>query len=336
VKRRQFITLLGGAAAAWPIAVRAQGERVRRIGVLMYTTADEPASQARIAALQQGLQQAGWSVGRNLRIDTRWSAGDAARLRKDAADLVALGPDLIVAGVGPTTQALQQASRTVPIVMAQAVDPVGSGLVRSLARPGGNTTGFTQFEYGLSGKWLELLREIAPQVKRVGVVRDQVRDQEAGTGSVVGIAQWAVIQAFASGLGVELSPISLRIATDAENEMTALAQGPNAGLIVVVGTVTTMRHEILISLAARHRLPAIYPYRFYVEAGGLLSYGPNLIDLYRRAASYVDRILKGEKPADLPVQAPTKYELVINLKTAKALGLEVPPTLLARADEVIE
>jgi putative ABC transport system substrate-binding protein len=332
VKRRQFITLLGGAAAAWPIAVRAQGERVRRIGVLMYTTADEPASQARIAALQQGLQQAGWSVGRNLRIDTRWSAGDAARLRKDAADLVALGPDLIVAGVGPTTQALQQASRTVPIVMAQAVDPVGSGLVRSLARPGGNTTGFTQFEYGLSGKWLELLREIAPQVKRVGVVRDQA----AGTGSVVGIAQWAVIQAFASGLGVELSPISLRIATDAENEMTALAQGPNAGLIVVVGTVTTMRHEILISLAARHRLPAIYPYRFYVEAGGLLSYGPNLIDLYRRAASYVDRILKGEKPADLPVQAPTKYELVINLKTAKALGLEVPPTLLARADEVIE
>jgi putative ABC transport system substrate-binding protein len=332
VKRRQFITLLGGAAAAWPIAVRAQGERVRRIGVLMYTTADEPASQARIAALQQGLQQAGWSVGRNLRIDTRWSAGDAARLRKDAADLVALGPDLIVAGVGPTTQVLQQASRTVPIVMAQAVDPVGSGLVRSLARPGGNTTGFTQFEYGLSGKWLELLREIAPQVKRVGVVRDQ----EAGTGSVVGIAQWAVIQAFASGLGVELSPISLRIATDAENEMTALAQGPNAGLIVVVGTVTTMRHEILISLAARHRLPAIYPYRFYVEAGGLLSYGPNLIDLYRRAASYVDRILKGEKPADLPVQAPTKYELVINLKTAKALGLEVPPTLLARADEVIE
>jgi putative ABC transport system substrate-binding protein len=335
MRRRQFITLLGGAAAAWPIAVRAQGERVRRIGVLMYTTADEPASQARIAALQQGLQQAGWSVGRNLRIDTRWSAGDAARLRKDAADLVALGPDLIVAGVGPTTQALQQASRTVPIVMAQAVDPVGSGLVRSLARPGGNTTGFTQFEYGLSGKWLELLREIAPQVKRVGVVRDH-RDQEAGTGSVVGIAQWAVIQAFASGLGVELSPISLRIATDAENEMTALAQGPNAGLIVVVGTVTTMRHEILISLAARHRLPAIYPYRFYVEAGGLLSYGPNLIDLYRRAASYVDRILKGEKPADLPVQAPTKYELVINLKTAKALGLEVPPTLLARADEVIE
>jgi putative ABC transport system substrate-binding protein len=332
VKRRQFITLLGGAAAAWPIAVRAQGERVRRIGVLMYTTADEPASQARIAALQQGLQQAGWSVGRNLRIDTRWSAGDAARLRKDAADLLALGPDLIVAGVGPTTRALQQASRTVPIVMAQAVDPVGSGLVRSLARPGGNTTGFTQFEYGLSGKWLELLREIAPQVKRVGVVRDQ----QAGTGSVVGIAQWAVIQAFASGLGVELSPISLRIATDAENEMTALAQGPNAGLIVVVGTVTTMRHEILISLAARHRLPAIYPYRFYVEAGGLLSYGPNLIDLYRRAASYVDRILKGEKPADLPVQAPTKYELVINLKTAKALGLEVPPTLLARADEVIE
>jgi putative tryptophan/tyrosine transport system substrate-binding protein len=332
VKRREFITLLGGAAA-WPLAARAQqGERVRRIGVLMHTTADEPASQARIAALQQGLQEAGWSVGRNLRIDTRWSGGDAARLRKDAADLVALSPDVIVSGVGPTTQALQQASRKVPIVMAQAVDPVGSGMIKSLARPGGNTTGFTQFEYGLSGKWLELVREIAPQIMRVGVVRDQ----EIGTGSVVGIAQWAVIQAFASPLGVELTPINMRIVSDTEADIAEFAKGPAGGLIVVVGTMPTIRHELLVSLAERHRLPTIYPYRFFVEAGGLLSYGPSLIDLYRRAASYVDRILKGERPADLPVQAPTKYELVINLKTAKALGLPVPDKLLAIADEVIE
>jgi putative tryptophan/tyrosine transport system substrate-binding protein len=332
MKRREFIMLLGGAAAS-PLGARAQqGERIRRIGVLMHTTADEPASQARIAALQQGLQEAGWSVGRNLRIDTRWSGGDAARLRKDAGDLVALSPDVIVSGVGPTTQALQQASRKVPIVMAQAVDPVGSGMIKSLARPGGNTTGFTQFEYGLSGKWLELVREIAPQIMRVGVVRDQ----GIGTGSVVGIAQWAVIQAFAAPVGVELTPINMRIVSDTEADIAEFAKGPAGGLIVVVGTMPTIRHELLVSLAERHRLPTIYPYRFFVEAGGLLSYGPSLIDLYRRAASYVDRILKGERPADLPVQAPTKYELVINLKTAKAIGLDVPPTLLARADEVIE
>jgi putative ABC transport system substrate-binding protein len=333
VRRREFITLLGGAVAAWPFTAGAQQlNRMRRIGVLMHTTADEPASQARIAALQQGLQEGGWSVGRNLRIDTRWSGGDTARLRKDAADLVALSPDVIVSGVGPTTQALQQASRKIPIVMAQAVDPVGSGMIKSLARPGGNTTGFTQFEYGLSGKWLELLREIAPQVTHIGVVRDQ----EIGTGSVVGIAQWAVIQAFASPLGLELNPINTRIASDTEADIAEFAKQPNGGLIVVVGTITTIRHELFVSLPMRHRIPTIYPYRFFVEAGGLLSYGPNLIDLYRRAASYVDRILKGESPADLPVQAPTKYELVINLSTAKALGLEVPPTLLARADEVIE
>jgi putative tryptophan/tyrosine transport system substrate-binding protein len=332
LQRREFIMLLGGAAAS-PLGARAQqGERIRRIGVLMHTTADEPASQARIAALQQGLQEAGWSVGRNLRIDTRWSGGDAARLRKDAGDLVALSPDVIVSGVGPTTQALQQASRKVPIVMAQAVDPVGSGMIKSLARPGGNTTGFTQFEYGLSGKWLELVREIAPQIMRVGVVRDQ----GIGTGSVVGIAQWAVIQAFAAPVGVELTPINMRIVSDTEADIAEFAKGPAGGLIVVVGTMPTIRHELLVSLAERHRLPTIYPYRFFVEAGGLLSYGPSLIDLYRRAASYVDRILKGERPADLPVQAPTKYELVINLKTAKAIGLDVPPTLLARADEVIE
>jgi ABC-type uncharacterized transport system substrate-binding protein len=333
LRRREFITFLGGAAASWPLAARAQqSERVRRIGLLMNTSSDTAISQAQIAALQQGLQAAGWSVGGNLRIDTRWSGGDVVRLRKEAAELIALGPDLVVAGVGPTTQALQQASRTVPIVMAQSVDPVGAGFVTSLARPGGNTTGFMQFEYGLSGKWLELLREIAPRITRIGVVRDH----ESGTGSVVGIAQWAVIQAFASPLGVELTPIHLRIAGDTERELAAFAQGSNDGLIVVVNSVAMLRHELIVSLAARHRLPAIYPYRFFVEAGGLMSYGPDLIGQYRRAAGYVDRILKGEKPADLPVQAPTKYELAINLKTAKTLGLEVPQTLLARANEVIE
>jgi ABC-type uncharacterized transport system substrate-binding protein len=332
MRRRAFILALGGAAA-WPLAARAQqSDRMRRIGVLMHTTPDNRDSQMRIAALQQGLREAGWSVGHNLRIDTSWSSGDVARLRKGAADLMALGLDLVVAGVGPTTQALQQASRTVPIVMAQSVDPVGAGFVTSLARPGGNTTGFMQFEYGLSGKWLELLKEIVPQVGRIGVVRDH----ETGTAAVVGTAQWAVIQAFASRVGVELSPINLRAAGDTERDVTAFAQAPNGGLIVVVGTTVTIQHELIVSLAARHRIPAIYPYRFFVEGGGLVSYGPDLAGLYRRAAAYVDRILKGEKPADLPVQAPTKYELVINLKTAKALGLAMPPGLLVAADEVIE
>jgi len=261
-------------------------------------------------------------------MDVRWSSGDLARLRKDAAELVALGSDVLVAGVGPTPQALQQATRTVPIVMAQGVDPVGGGFVRSLARPGGNTTGFTQFEFGLAAKWLELLKEIAPQVVRVGIVRE--------TTGQVGVAQWAVIGAAASPLGVELSPINLHVTGGADREVTEFAGSPNGGLIVVVGTVATIQRELIVASAARHRLPAVYPYRFFVEAGGLMSYGPNLIDGYRRAASYVDRILKGEKPGDLPVQAPTRYQLVINLKTAKALGLDVPPTLLARADEVIE
>jgi putative ABC transport system substrate-binding protein len=330
MRRREFIGLLGGAAA-WPLAARAQQpERVRRIGVLMYTTPDEPESQARVAALAQGLQEAGWAIGRNVRIDTRWSGGDVVRLRKDAAELVALGPDVLVAGVGPTTGTLQQATRTVPIVFAQGLDPVGSGFVRSLARPSGNTTGFNQFEYSLSGKWLELLREVAPQVSRVGVVRDVV-------GGPAGVGQWAVIQAFASPMGVELSPINLSvIGGETERDMADFAGAPSGGLIVVVGTIATIQRDLIVALAARHRLPTVYPYRFFVEAGGLMSYGPNLIDLWRRAAAYVDRILKGEKPADLPVQAPTKYELVINLKTAKALGLELPQTLLARADEVIE
>jgi putative ABC transport system substrate-binding protein len=332
VKRREFIALVGGAAA-WPVVARAQpGERVRRVGVLMHTSHDNQDSQNRIAALHQGLQQAGWVVGRNLRIDTSWSGGDVARLRKGAVDLVALGVDVAVAGVGPTTQALQQASRTLPIVMAQSVDPVGAGFVPSLARPKGNVTGFMQFEYGLAGKWLELLKEIMPQVARIGVIRDN----ESGTGSVVGTAQWAVIQAFASPSGVELTPINFMNAGDTERDIAAFASEPNSGIIVVVGSIVTIEHQLIISLAARYRIPVVYPYRFFVEAGGLASYGPDLADLYRRTAGYVDRILKGEKPADLPVQAPTKYALAINLKTAKALGLTVPPALLGRADEVIE
>jgi ABC-type uncharacterized transport system substrate-binding protein len=327
MKRRDFITLLGGAAAMCPVAARGQ-ERMRRVGVLMHTTPDEPDSQARIAALAQGLQEAGWVVGRNLRIDTRWTSGTRMRLLKEAADLVALAPDVIVAGVGPTPVALQQVSRTVPIVMAQVVDPVGSGVIKSLARPGTNATGFMQFEFSISAKWLELLREIAPQVARVGIVRD-VEGQ-------TGVAQWAVIGAAASPFGVELSPINTQVEGDTEAAVREFARDRNDGLIVVVSSTATIQRDLLVKLAARHRLPAIFPYRFFVDAGGLMSYGPNLLDGYRRSASYVNRILRGEKPAELPVQAPTKYELVINLKTAKALGLTVPDTLLARADEVIE
>ncbi len=329
MRRREFITLLGGAAA-WPLASHAQQrEQMRRVGVLMHSAADEPESQARLTAFIQGLEELGWAVGRNMRIDYRWSVGDAARLRKEAADLVALGPEVILAGVGPTTLALQQVSRTVPIVMAQPLDPVGSGFVRSLARPGTNATGFTQFEFTLSAKWLEMLREIAPQVARVGIVRE--REGPAG------IAQWAVIGAAASPLGVELSPIDVHSGGgETERALADFARGPNDGLIVTVSSTATTQRGLLIKLAARHRLPAVYPYRFFVDAGGLISYGPNLLDGYRRSASYVDRILKGEKPGDLPVQAPTKYELVINLKTAKAMGLTVPEMLLARADEVIE
>jgi putative tryptophan/tyrosine transport system substrate-binding protein len=325
--RRAFVALLTGAAT-WPLAARAQQpERIRRIGVLMQTKADEPESQARVAAFLQGLQEAGWSVGRNVRIDYRWAGGDRARLRKYAAELVALGPDVVLAGVGATAQEVQLASRTVPIVFAQA-NPVGVGIVESLARPGTNATGFTQFEYSISGKWLELLREVAPGVTRAAVVRDPRGD--------AGIGQWAVIQAAAAAFGMEVRPVGLRDAAEVERRITAFARDANGGLIVTVGTLATIHRELIVTLAARHRLPAVYPYRFFVAAGGLISYGPDLIDPYRRAAGYVDRILKGEKPSDLPVQAPTKYELAINLKTAKALGLTVPPTLLARADEVIE
>jgi len=324
--RREFLGLLGGAAATWSSTVRAQ-ERVRRIGVLMSTTSNEPESQARITALAQALQESGWSVGRNLRIDVRWSGG-LARVRNDAEELVALGPDVLVGGIGPTTQVFQQITRTIPIVMAQAVDPVGLGTVRSMARPGNNTTGFTQFEYGLSAKWFELLREVAPQVTRVGFVRDR--------GAAVSLGQWAVIGAAATRLGVEILPVDVSIGDNAESAMAEFASGPNDGLIVGVGTAATVQRDQLVALAARHRLPTVYPYRFFVEAGGLMSYGPSLIDLYRRTGEYVARILNGEKAGDLPIQAPTKYVLAINLKAAKALGIAVPPTLLARADEVIE
>jgi len=330
VKRREFITLLGGAAAAaWPMAARAQqGERMRRIGVLMNVTADDVAHRANIAAFREVMAQSGWTDGRNVKIEVRWSGGDVVSLRKDAEELLGLHLDVIVAGFGPTTGVLQQLTRTVPIVFTTVTDPVGAGFVDSLARPGGNATGFIQFEYTLSGKWLELLREIAPQVSRVGVVRT--------AGGIVGIAQWAVIGAFASPMGVELRPINVSVTGETERALSAFADGPNSGLIVTVSDVATIQRELIIALAARHRLPTVYPYRFFVEAGGLISYGPDLLGLFRQGAGYVDRILKGEKPSDLPVQAPTKYELVINLKTAKALGLTVPPTLLARADEVIE
>ena len=307
---------------------REQGERVRRVGVLINALSNDTDAQARIAAFLQGLQEAGWSVGRNLRIDTRWGRGDNARVRHYAEELVALNPDVILAGTGATVQPLQQASRTVPIVFAQAIDPVGAGNVETLARPNSNATGFLQFEYSLAGKWLELLREVAPELKRVGVIRDP--------GAPAGIGQWAVIQAAAQPLGIELMSVDPRGAATIERSLTAVARVPNAGLIAVVSAAGLLHRELVATLSAKHRLPTVYPYRFFVTGGGLISYGPDLVSQYRRAAGYVDRILKGEKPADLPVQAPTKYELVINLKTAKTLGLTVPPTLLARADEVIE
>jgi putative tryptophan/tyrosine transport system substrate-binding protein len=329
MRRREFITLLGGAAAAWPLAARAQqGERMRRIGVLMNLAADDAQSMARITAFLQGLQQLGWTDGQNVAIEYRWGGGDPERIRKFAAELVALGPDVILAVGSFTVLPLQHVSRTVPIVFANVTDPVGAGIVANLARPGGNATGFTTFEYGISAKWLELLKQIGSGITRAAVLRDPT--------IIASISQFAAIQSVAPSLGVELTPIDTRNAGDIERAVVAFAREPNAGLIVVTGTSAITHRELIISLASRHRLPAVYPFRYYVTGGGLMSYGPDVIDFYRRAAGYVDRILKGEKPADLPVQAPTKYELIINLKTAKALGLEVPPTLLARADEVIE
>ena len=329
IRRREFIVALGGAAA-WPLAARAQQtERMRRIGVLMSFTSDDPEAQVRLLAFAQGLQELGWTVGRNLRIDTRWFASDADRARKYAAELVALAPDVIVANGATALGPLQQATHTVPIVFVNVPDPVGGGYIASLARPGGNATGFMQSEYSTSGKWLELLKEIAPRVTRAVVIRDPT--------STAGIGQFAVIQSAAGSLGVELSPIDMRDAGEIERGVTAFARAPNGGLIVTTaGSGIPGRRDLIIALAARHKLPAVYPYRYQVTGGGLISYGPDVVDQYRRATGYVDRILRGEKPADLPVQAPTKYELVINLKSAKALGLEVPPTLLASVDEVIE
>jgi ABC-type uncharacterized transport system substrate-binding protein len=329
LQRREFISLLGGAVAAWPLAARAQqGGAMRRIGVLMNLAADHPEAQARRAAFQHALQQLGWADGSNVRIDYRWAADDAGRLRRYAAELVALAPDVILANATPSVAALQEATHTVPVVFVNVADPVGAGFVASLARPGRNVTGFLLFEYGISAKWLELLKEIAPGVTRVAVIRD--------SSSASGIGQFGAIQAVAPSFGVELHPVDVRDASEIEHALAAFARGPNDGLIATSSTLSVVHRDLIIALAARHRLPAVYSVREFGASGGLLSYGTDPHDRFRQAADYVDRILKGEKPGDLPVQAPTKYGLVINLKTAKVLGLEVPATLLARADEVIE
>ena len=329
MRRREFITLLGGAAAAWPVAARAQpGERMRRIGVLNPAAADDAVFQARIGAFLQELALLGWSIGRNVRIDIRWATTNAGEIRRQAAELVALAPDVILAAGDTTLPPLLQATRSVPIVFAVSTDPVGAGYVDSLARPGGNATGFMVFEFGMGGKFLELLKEIAPGVTRVAVLRD--------TTLASGAAQFGVIQAAAPSLRMEVIPVNMPNASEIEQSVKAFARAPNSGLIVTASAATIRYRDLIISLAARHKLPTVYWERFFVAAGGLISYGPDLIDNYRRAAGYVDRILKGAKPADLPVQAPTKYETVINLKTAKALGLTFPPAVLARADEVIE
>jgi ABC-type uncharacterized transport system substrate-binding protein len=329
VKRREFITLLGGAARGRPLAARApQRERMRRIGVLMPSAADDEEYQARMTAFLQGLAQLGWFDGRNVRIDTRWAVADADRIRKYAAELVALAPDVILAPGSATTGPLLQATRTIPIVFATIPDPVGAGFVESLARPGGNATGFIAFEYGLSAKWLELLKQIAPSVTRAAILRDSA--------VASGIGQFGAIQSVAPSVGVEVNPINVRDAAEIERAVAAFARASNGGLIVTGSALTAIHRALIVKLAAQYRLPAVYPGRYWVTGGGLISYGPDRVDQYRLAAGYVDRILKGEKPADLPVQAPTKYELVINLKTAKTFGLDVPTSLLARADEVIE
>ena len=327
MKRRAFITLLG-AAAAWPLAARAQQPApVRRIGVLSPTAVDDQQDKVRLAAFQQRLQQLGWTEGHNVRIDYRFAVADPENYRKYAAELVTLAPDVILAP-GQSLPHLLQATRTIPIVFPIAGDPVGSGLVESLSRPGGNATGFLLFEYDLSAKWLELLKEIAPGVTRVAVLRDPT--------AITGIGQFAVIQSVARSVGVEVSPLNLHDAGETEHGVAAFARSSNGGLIVAGSALANVQRNLIIGLAARHRLPAVFFERLYVAGGGLISYGPDFVDQFRHAADYVDRVLKGEKPADLPVQAPTKYELVVNLKTAKAIGLEVPASVLARADEVIE
>jgi putative ABC transport system substrate-binding protein len=328
VKRREFISLLGGAAA-WPLAAGAQeGKRIRRVGVLLPYAANDPQVQTRNAAFLQGLQQLGWTVGNNVQIDYRWSAGNEDDTRRYAAELVALAPDVIFGSGSAAVGPLRRATRTVPIVFAVVPDPVGAGFVDSLARPGGNATGFIPYEYGIGAKWLEVLKDIAPSVTRAAIVRDPA--------ITAGIGLWGAIQSVSPSFGVELRPIDVRDADEIERALTAFARSPDGGLIVTGSALTIVHRDLIIALAARLRLPAVYYERYFAAAGGLISYGPDNVEQYRLAAGYVDRILKGEKPSDLPVQASTKYELVINLKTAKAMGLTVPETLLARADEVIE
>ena len=329
LNRRQFITLLAGTAA-WPVVARAQqAERMRRIGVLLALAADDPYGQAQAAAFQQALQQLGWNDGRNVRIDIRWDESDADRARRYAQELVALAPDIFLAGGTVSVSALQHVTRALPIVFAAVADPVGAGFVDTLARPGGNITGFMVFEYGFSGKWLELLKQMAPQVTRAAVIRDPAFSFAIGV--------FGAIQAVAPALGVEVTSISVHDIGDIERAVEAFARSANGGLIVTgIATMPVATRDLIITLAGRHKLPAVYPSRDMVTAGGLVSYGPDFVDQFRRAAGYVDRILKGANPADLPVQAPTKYNLVINLKTARAIGLDVPASVLARADEVIE
>ncbi|TMJ92991.1 MAG: ABC transporter substrate-binding protein [Alphaproteobacteria bacterium] len=329
MKRRKFITLVGGAAAGWPLAVRAQQrERMRSVGVLTPFAAHNTEGQNRVTAFAQALQQLGWSVGQNARLHYRWGDGTSATMQKYAAELVALAPDVILADSSAALSPLLQATQTIPIVFAIVADPVGAGYVETLARPGGNATGFTPFEYGVAGKWLELLKEIAPRVTRAAVLRDPA--------IAAGPGQFGALQAVAPSLGVELRAVNVRDADEIERSIAGFAQGSNGGLVVTGSAAAAAHRDLIVTLAARHRLPAVYNARLYGEIGGLVCYGADFLDQFRRAAGYADRILKGEKPADLPVQAPTKYELVINLKTAKALGLDVPPSLLARADEVIE
>ena len=330
MKRREFFTVLGGVAASAcsPVVYAQQSERVRRVGALMSTGENDPEERSRLAAFVQRLTELGWIDGRNLRLEVRWGSGDDERNRRYASDLVALTPDVILADTSQVVITLQKATRTIPIVFAGGIDPVGAGIVDSLARPGGNATGFTAFEFAISAKWIDLLREAVPQVTRVAVLRDP--------SSASGIGQFAAIQTVAP-MGVELSVVSIHGSTDAiERAVATFARRPNGGLVVTASPFGRVRRDVITALASQYKLPSVYPFRYYVTAGGLVSYGPNLTDLYRPAAGYVDRILKGERPEELPVQAPTSYELVINLKTAKTLGIEMPPSLLARADEVIE
>ena len=329
MRRREFIALVGSVAAGWPLAGRAQqAERVHRIAVLTGIAASDPETQARHGAFLQALQQLGWQEGVNVGIEYRWGSGDPRNIRNHAAELASLAPDVILTSGAASLGPLLQATRTVPIVFVNVTDPVGAGFVDSLSQPGGNATGFIQFEYSLSGKWLELLKEIAPGVKRVGVIRDAALTS--------GIGQFAVIQSVAPSVGVDVRPINVSDASEIERVVAAFSRSPNGGLVVTSSAFAVLHRELIIALASRHKLPAVYYRRLYAADGGLISYGYDILDQYRRAAGYVDRILKGEHPADLPVQAPTRYELVINLKTAKALGVTIPPSLLARADEVIE